>query len=237
MGTARVSPRAREPFTVRIVRDSISPDYTAALGAGLAALLREGDVIRLVGDLGAGKTTLVRALCRALRIPDALVSSPTFVFVNDYPLAAPVRGIAHLIHVDAYRLHGSDEIDSLGWDRFMLERRAAPGHALVCEWPERIEDALPPADECVQVSIEHAGETSRRITIDLPDTFRARTGTDAFLEREPTRCPTTGVWVEPTRPCYPFAGEKERLADLNKWFTGAYSISREIREDDLESQR
>ena len=222
---------------MRITRESTSPDYTAALGAGVAALLREGDVVRFVGDLGAGKTTLVRSLCRALRIHDALVSSPTFVFVNDYPLTAPVRGITHLIHVDAYRLRGSDEIDTLGWDRFMLEGRAAPGHAVVCEWPERIDDVLPPKNACVQITLEHASESARLITIDLPESFRAREGVDALLEREPIRCPTTGTWVEPTRPSYPFAGEKERLADLNKWFTGAYSISREIREDDLDSER
>lgn len=231
-------PRIGEPFTVRITRVSTSLEYTAALGAGLAALLSEGDVVRLVGDLGAGKTTLVRALCRALRIPDGLVSSPTFVFVNDYPLGnTPVRGIAHLIHVDAYRLRGSDEIDTLGWDRFMLQGRAAPGHAVICEWPERIEDALPPPGACVQINIEHIDENTRLITIDLPESFRGRDGVEALLEREPIRCPTTGVWIEPTRPSYPFAGEKERLADLNKWFTGAYSISREIREDDLDPQR
>ncbi|MFN9976509.1 MAG: tRNA (adenosine(37)-N6)-threonylcarbamoyltransferase complex ATPase subunit type 1 TsaE [Phycisphaerae bacterium] len=222
---------------MRVTRESSSTDYTAALGASLAALLHEGDVIRLVGDLGAGKTTLVRALGRALRIPDGLASSPTFVFVNDYPLTTPVRGIAHLIHVDAYRLRGSDEIDTLGWDRFMLHGRAAPGHAVVCEWPERIEDALPPKDSCVQVTIEHADETTRLLTIDLPESFRGRPGTEAFLEREPIRCPTTGTWVEPTRPSYPFAGERERLADLNKWFTGAYTISRDIRADDLDAER
>lgn len=222
---------------MHVARESTSPDFTAALGVGLASLLREGDVLLLRGDLGAGKTTLVRSLCRGLRIPDAIVSSPTFVFVNDYPLPTPLRGIAHLIHVDAYRLGGSEEIDTLGWDRFMLERGAAPGHAVVCEWPERIEAALPPPESCVRVAIEHAAETTRMIAIDLPESFRGRDGTDAFLEREPIRCPTTGAWVEPTRPSYPFAGEKERLADLNKWFTGAYSISRDIRADDLDAER
>lgn len=222
---------------MRLTRQSTSPEYTAALGVGLASLLREGDVLRLVGDLGAGKTTLVRSIGRGLRIPDALVSSPTFVFVNDYPLPTPLRGIAHLIHVDAYRLRGSDEIDTLGWDRFMLEHAAAPGHAVVCEWPDRIEHALPPKHHCVQIAIEHADESTRVITIDLPESFRNREGLEAFLDREPIRCPATAAWVEPTRPSYPFVGERERLADLHKWFTGAYTISRALRADDLDAER
>lgn len=220
-----------------VARASTSTDYTAALAAGLARVLAEGDIVRLVGDLGAGKTTLVRALASALGVPPGLVSSPTFVFINEYPLPAPVRGITHLAHVDAYRLRGSDEVETLGWDRIAGADRAAPGRVLLCEWPERIDAALPPASACMQIAIEHADHTARRITIDLPESFRGRDGVQAVLEREPIRCPTTGVWVEPTRPSYPFAGERERLADLHKWFSGSYSISREIREDDIDPQQ
>jgi tRNA threonylcarbamoyladenosine biosynthesis protein TsaE len=217
-----------------VARDTTSPDHTAAFAAGLASVLAEGDVLRLEGDLGAGKTTFVRALAAALGVPTALVSSPTFVFINEYPLPAAVRGITRLAHVDAYRLRGIDELESLGWDRIMLDSRAA-GHVVLCEWPERIEGALPAP--CVRVSLRGIGETERRITLELPDSFSSRPGVAELIEREPIRCPTTGVWVEPTRPSYPFAGERERLADLHNWFSGSYSISREIREDDLDPPR
>lgn len=175
---------------------------------------------------------------RGLRIPDAIVSSPTFVFVNDYPLPAPVRGIAHLIHVDAYRLGGSDEIDSLGWDRFMLEvllPRATPWCA---NGPNASRRRLPPPESCVRVAIEHAAESTRVITIDLPESFQGRDGVEAFLETSAVAAPPPARGVEPTRPSYSFAGEKERLADLNKWFTGAYTISRDnIWADHLDAPR
>lgn len=217
-----------------VVRDSTSTEFTAALARGVAAILCEGDVVRLEGDLGAGKTSFVRALASALGVPSGLVSSPTFVFINDYPLASPVRGITHLAHVDAYRLRGTDEIESLGWDRIMRDARAASGYVVLCEWPERISDALPAIEACVQIRLEATGAEGRRITVELPEACASRPGVSALLENEPIRCPTTGVWIEPTRATYPFAGERERLADLHKWFSGRYTISREVREDDLE---
>src|SRR5690349_20654727 len=97
-------------------RRSTSPEYTQALGRSLARVLAPGDVILLEGDLGAGKTTFVRALASGLGIDPGTVSSPTFVMVNQYRPAAP--GSPELVHVDAYRLRSPDDLDSLGWDQF-----------------------------------------------------------------------------------------------------------------------
>src|SRR6185436_10389192 len=79
---------------VPLSRTSPCEDYTLALGRGLASLLRPGDVIALHGELGAGKTTLVRAIAQGLRIDPRLVSSPTFVLVNQYPVPKDAPALA-----------------------------------------------------------------------------------------------------------------------------------------------
>jgi len=216
-------------------RTSTSPDYTASLAAGVASILRAGDILRLEGDLGAGKTTFVRGLALALGVPTGLVSSPTFVLVNEYPLKAERAGIRLLIHVDAYRLNSSEDLDALGWDRYVTpEGTAQPDCAILIEWPARIADALASGALPATVRFTNLGDLSRQIDLDLPASFAARPGVAELVEREPIRCPVTGVWVEPTRPTYPFAGEKEKLADLNRWFTGAYSIGRRATDADFE---
>ena len=114
--------------------ERVLPDEaaTALLGEDLAAALRPGDVVALKGDLGAGKTTLARALIRALADdPDLDVPSPTFTLVQTYEARLPVA------HFDLYRLGSPAELDELGFDE-----AAADGVALV-EWPERAGDRLP----------------------------------------------------------------------------------------------
>ncbi|MBZ9703860.1 MULTISPECIES: tRNA (adenosine(37)-N6)-threonylcarbamoyltransferase complex ATPase subunit type 1 TsaE [unclassified Mesorhizobium] len=105
---------------------------TARLGEDLALALRAGDVLALKGDLGAGKSTLARALIRALADDAGLdVPSPTFTLVQSYDTRIPVH------HFDLYRLSSAAELDELGFDEAL-----AQGAALV-EWPERAEGYLP----------------------------------------------------------------------------------------------
>lgn len=109
------------------------PDLAAteALGARIAAGLRLGDTIALEGDLGAGKTTLARAILRALGVAGA-VPSPTFTLVQHYETARlPIS------HYDLYRVERPEELDELG-----LEDALDHGAALV-EWPERAGNRLP----------------------------------------------------------------------------------------------
>ena len=110
------------------------PDQAAteALAGRLAAVLRPGDAVCLGGDLGAGKTTLARALIRALAEAEVEVPSPTFTLVQMYDLPEFT-----LWHFDLYRLSGPDEVVELGWD----EARA-DGVAVV-EWPGRLGSLLP----------------------------------------------------------------------------------------------
>jgi len=110
------------------------PDQAAteALAGRLAAVLRPGDLVALGGDLGAGKTTLARALIRAAAGAEIEVPSPTFTLVQVYDL--PIGAVWHF---DLYRLSGPDEVVELGWD----EARAV-GIVLV-EWPDRLGPLLP----------------------------------------------------------------------------------------------
>ncbi len=99
---------------------------TAALGARLAAVLRPGDIVRLEGDLGAGKTALARAVIRALSGDPALeVPSPTFALVQPYDTPA-----GPLLHADLYRIADPRETDELG----LLDR---PEAIVLLEWAAR----------------------------------------------------------------------------------------------------
>src|SRR5690606_14141522 len=104
---------------------------TNRLGEDLAAMLTTGDVIALSGDLGMGKTSLARAIVRALADDPALeVPSPTFTLVQAYGARVPVQ------HFDLYRLASPDELEELGFSD------AIRSGTVLVEWPERAGDAL-----------------------------------------------------------------------------------------------
>lgn len=217
---------------ITITRDSPSPEYSAALARGLADVLQPGDTVLLRGPLGAGKTLITRAIAEGLGVDPRLVSSPTYVVINQYPAPSPSQPNLQIAHVDAYRLAGGDDLDALGWDRFFDPAGTAhPWVIALIEWPERVEGSLAFGNRTSRITIEPAGPTARRITIELPDAWRDRPGAPQLIEREPITCRVTGKWVAPTSPTYPFADERAKMADLNKWFTGSYTISREINED------
>lgn len=103
-----------------------------AFARTLAADLAPGDVLALRGPLGAGKTTLVRALVRALHGSDEAVSSPTFIFRQRYDGSPPIE------HLDLYRLDDPAELIELG-----LEDAFAADRVTLVEWPERAPGLLP----------------------------------------------------------------------------------------------
>ncbi len=126
---------------------------TEALGRALARHLGPGDVVALWGDLGAGKTTLARALIRALPGPpgsaDERVPSPTFTLVQLYE-----RTVAPVWHFDLYRLRSGEEVWELGWEE------ALAGGLLLIEWPERLGSLLPAAT--LSLTLEPAAGGARR---------------------------------------------------------------------------
>ncbi len=122
---------------------------TARLGAAIAARLQAGEAVCLSGPLGAGKSTLARALVRALTTPDEEVPSPTFTLVQFYEGKR-----IDVAHFDLYRLADADEAYEIGLDE------ALDDGAAVIEWPERLAGRLP-ADR-LDIEIELSDEASAR---------------------------------------------------------------------------
>ena len=134
-----------------------SPQETEAWGERLAPLLEAGDVLAFRGDLGAGKTTLVRRLARALGAKES-VSSPTFVLMHIY------EGRLPLYHFDAYRLHDSSDLYNIGAEEYI----GTEGIACL-EWSERVESLLPPQTLYLELSYLSPQEPQgRRLTFSGP---------------------------------------------------------------------
>lgn len=125
---------------------------TELFGSRLARLISAPAVLCLYGELGAGKTALVRGLAEGLGL-DCTVSSPTFTIVNEY------SGPCELIHFDMYRLHGADELFDIGWEDYL--RREA---ILAVEWSENVEDAFDGSE--IVVRFEKLSGTDRQITVE-----------------------------------------------------------------------
>ncbi|NNF58517.1 MAG: tRNA (adenosine(37)-N6)-threonylcarbamoyltransferase complex ATPase subunit type 1 TsaE [Rhodothermaceae bacterium] len=130
--------------------ETASPDETLALGERLATILQSGDVVALYGDLGVGKTHLVKGIARGLGLDDAAVTSPTFTLINEYDSDLP------LYHLDLYRIERLDEAERIGVDEVLYGEGAC-----VIEWPERIEPLLPPYT--LRFRLTHLGHDRRRI--------------------------------------------------------------------------
>jgi tRNA threonylcarbamoyladenosine biosynthesis protein TsaE len=119
-------------------------------GVAHASVADSGAVVYLEGELGAGKTTCVRSLLRALGVA-GLVRSPTYTLVETYAVAALT-----CVHVDLYRVRSLSEVEELG-----LRDSVGSGCLLLVEWPERAAGALPPAD--LTLALEYAGEARRAL--------------------------------------------------------------------------
>lgn len=125
------------------VRPLSNEAETSRLGVAISAQLRSGDAVCLTGPLGAGKSTLARALVRALTTPDEDVPSPTFTLVQFYEGER-----LKVAHFDLYRLSDPDEAYEIGLDE-ALEDGAA-----IIEWPERLEGRLPSDRLDVEITID-----------------------------------------------------------------------------------
>ncbi len=121
--------------------------------------LGHATVIGLSGELGSGKTTFVKAVARMLGI-DESVLSPTFVIAKFYTLS-PRAFWRTLVHVDAYRLEGPDELRSLKWSDLMKDER----NLILIEWPEQAGEFFP--SDATLLSFRFVDETTRAIKTSL----------------------------------------------------------------------
>ena len=125
---------------------------TQVLGKALAAMARPGDVVLLVGELGAGKTCFTQGLARALGVSEQ-VRSPTFTLMREYGGSIP------LFHLDAYRLEGPGDLFAIGVDEYLDS-----GGVLVVEWGDRVRGFF--TMEHLEVVFEFAdGDEERRISL------------------------------------------------------------------------
>jgi tRNA threonylcarbamoyl adenosine modification protein YjeE len=123
-------------------------DATTRLGRAIAGGLGVGDAVALWGDLGAGKTTLARAILQALGVAED-VPSPTFTLVQSYDTLPPIA------HYDLYRLKNAREMAELGFED------ALDQGAVLVEWPERAPEALPPEALHVRLGLHENGRLAR----------------------------------------------------------------------------
>ena len=134
--------------------ESKSVAQTEAFAGELARTLAGGEVIALHGEMGAGKTHFVRGLVAGLGGDPRTVSSPTFVLLNVYD-----AGRLKVFHLDAYRVHGSEDFDAIGFTELLDQ----PGGVVVVEWAERVESLLP--KDRINVRIRATDGTRREIIV------------------------------------------------------------------------
>jgi tRNA threonylcarbamoyladenosine biosynthesis protein TsaE len=123
-----------------------SAEETRDFGKEFSKKLKQGDVIALHGDLGSGKTQLVKGICKGLGVTQT-VNSPTFIIVNEYSSSAYPR----IFHFDLYRMKTLDEILDLGFTDYLNNNGI-----VMIEWPEHVEDILP--DNTIKIHIAHTDE-------------------------------------------------------------------------------
>jgi tRNA threonylcarbamoyladenosine biosynthesis protein TsaE len=124
-----------------------------ALAGKLLDYAGERRKILFRGDLGAGKTTFIQAICRKLGVEEA-VNSPTFAIVNEYQYLGEGPGCIH--HMDLYRLKDVEEALEIGVEEYLYD----PCYCFI-EWPDVISPLLP--DDCLEISLQITGESTRKI--------------------------------------------------------------------------
>jgi len=131
-----------------------SVEETLRFGERLGKLLKAGDIIALTGELGSGKTTLVKGIARGMGVKDPRhVNSPSFVILKEH------KGRIPLYHFDVYRLDDPSSMDTVGYKDFFYGSGAS-----VIEWANKIRELLP--DEYLDMELTVTGEDSRRLVVE-----------------------------------------------------------------------
>lgn len=222
---------------------STSASGTQEIGYVLAGHLRAGDVLGLIGPLGAGKTQLVRGLAQGLDVSTEGVASPTFVMVHEYAPRQP--GGLVLVHIDAYRLNSLDDLESIGWPvnspAQLAELRR--GTVVAVEWADRLAELLD-ADSLV-IRLDHLDESERQVEVmggiawlDRAQAMRKDLSSISWItdakDKRQSKCPICGKMVELSGKYGVFCSARCQQVDLGRWLGGSYFISRDLNQKDIE---
>ncbi len=162
-----------------------SPGETESLGYAIGRLLQGGEVLALIGELGVGKTALVRGIVVGLDVPADSVTSPTFVIVHEY------QGRLPIIHIDLYRLQKPDEADSIGLLDYFTD-----DVVVAIEWADRFPRLLP--EDRLEVSITHRTRTTRAVRLEARGS-RSRTLLAQIKNRERPAARSVRASLQPGR--------------------------------------
>ena len=217
--------------TTRIRLRTQSAEETARVGEVIGSLEPAPVVIAIEGELGAGKTQLVRGLAAGLGLAAEEVSSPTFVLCCRHE--GPGSSLAHL---DAYRMTGDLDLESLGFDEMLGEETLV----MAIEWASRLEDTLPA--KRIEIRIAHLPENERSIEIldsrasercrqRLVDALQVRCDAIESPAIDAHKCPACGG-ENPDPEEGAFCSQRCRMADLGNWLGGRYTISRPLHADE-----
>jgi len=135
---------------------SNSEEESVNFASEIAKFAKPGSTFALYGPLGAGKSVFSRSFARTYGVKGT-IPSPTFTIVQEYKIDEQLYGFKRLYHMDLYRIPDSNNALAFGIDEFLDDEFAIK----LIEWPERIEDILPP--ETIQIKISHIGENHREI--------------------------------------------------------------------------
>ncbi len=137
-----------------------SPNQVAEVAKWLVTQFGDHRVIALQGEMGSGKTKLIKEICREIGTNDN-VSSPTFSIINEYAFCTATNGDAPIFHIDLYRLNDKEEALAIG-----IEDYISGENWCLVEWPELVSDLLP--EDTILIKMEHAGDQQRNLTIHIP---------------------------------------------------------------------
>ncbi|OHB48852.1 MAG: tRNA (adenosine(37)-N6)-threonylcarbamoyltransferase complex ATPase subunit type 1 TsaE [Planctomycetes bacterium GWF2_41_51] len=138
--------------TTEIISESV--ETTFEVGRKIGSLLEGGKVVSFVGQLGSGKTTLIKGIAAGMGAKNPhLVNSPTFVIVNEY------QGRLNIFHIDAYRINSIEEFAAIGFEDFI-----GPESVVLIEWADKVEKALEGYDR-IYINMQHKDQNSRIIKI------------------------------------------------------------------------
>ncbi len=138
---------------------SHSEQETQEIGKKISATLHGGDIVALSGDLGAGKTTLVKGIAAGLGIEHEM-TSPTFTLMNVYDVKSKKAKVKSLVHIDTYRLKDEKELVDIGVEDYL----GAPDTVCIIEWPEKISELLK-NKKVIKATLDHMTQQKRKITV------------------------------------------------------------------------